>query len=103
MRERPGPAGFARILLRRMLVHGGGIEDRKGLLAAMLPGADTMVFPVDCIDRDSMQTLKRVCDQYRIACHPLRTACVASFLRHMRQVPAETPRPAGAARCLRNG
>ncbi|MGI4857333.1 MAG: DUF2325 domain-containing protein, partial [Janthinobacterium lividum] len=87
----------------RLLVHDGGIEDRKGLLSSMLPGADTVVFPVDCIDHGSMQTLKRVCDHYRIAYHPLRTASVASFLRHMRQVHAETPRPAGAAHCLRNG
>ncbi|WP_267844881.1 DUF2325 domain-containing protein [Robbsia betulipollinis] len=86
----------------RLLVHDGGIEDRKGLLAAMLPGADSVVFPVDCIDHGSMQLLKRVCDQHRIAYHPLRTASVASFLRHMRQVHGETANPIPVARCLRN-
>ena len=48
------------------VVHDGGVEDRKGLLAAALPGADIVVFPVDCVDHDSMNTLKRVCERHQI-------------------------------------
>jgi hypothetical protein len=63
-----------------LVVHDGGVEDRKGLLAAALPGADIVVFPVDCVDHDSMNTLKRICERHGIDYHPLRTASVASFV-----------------------
>ncbi|HEY1609918.1 MAG TPA: DUF2325 domain-containing protein [Paraburkholderia sp.] len=66
-----------------LTVHDGGIEDRKGLLAAALAGADLAVFPVDCIDHDSMNMLKRVCERHQVAYHPLRTASVASFVELM--------------------
>ncbi|EHP38509.1 hypothetical protein OR16_36620 [Cupriavidus basilensis OR16] len=37
-----------------LVLHDGGIEDRKGLLAATVARADMVVFPVDCIDHDSI-------------------------------------------------
>lgn len=73
-----------------LTVHDGGIEDRKGLLAAALAGADLAVFPVDCVDHDSMNTLKRVCDRHQVAYHPLRTASVASFVELMSRLYAGT-------------
>ncbi|WP_176057226.1 DUF2325 domain-containing protein [Paraburkholderia sp. BCC1876] len=90
-----------------LLVHDGGLEDRKGLLAAALPGADIVVFPVDCIDHDSMNTLKRVCERHQIDYHPLRTASVASFVElmarlHPEQV-AQLGNPPPSAFCLRHG
>lgn len=63
--------------------HDGGVEDRKGLLATLIPGADLVVFPVDCIDHDSMNTLKRICDRHTVPYRPLRTASVASFVALM--------------------
>ncbi|PLZ04117.1 DUF2325 domain-containing protein [Burkholderia sp. WAC0059] len=66
-----------------LAVHDGGIEDRKGLLASTLAGADLAVFPVDCIDHDSMNQLKRVCERHQVAYYPLRTASVASFVELM--------------------
>jgi hypothetical protein len=81
---RPGSNAALRELVEaaggRLVMHDGGVEDRKGMLAALIPGADLVVFPVDCIDHDSMHTLKRVCDRYQVAYHPLRTASVASFM-----------------------
>ncbi|WP_250453172.1 DUF2325 domain-containing protein [Caballeronia sp. ATUFL_M2_KS44] len=71
-----------------LIVHDGGIEDRKGLLAAVLPRADLVVFPVDCIDHDSMNTLKRICDRHQISYCPLRTASVASFVESTAHGPA---------------
>ena len=65
------------------VVHDGGIEDRKGMFAAALPRADIVVFPVDCIDHDSMNLLKRVCERHQVDYHPLRTASVASFVELM--------------------
>ncbi|MPV61042.1 peptidase [Burkholderia sp. HI2761] len=70
-------------------MHDGGIEDRKGLLAAALPGAHLVVFPVDCIDHDSMNLLKRICERHRIAYYPLRTASVASFVELIGRLDAQ--------------
>ncbi len=90
-----------------LVVHDGGVEDRKGLLAAALPGADIVVFPVDCIDHDSMNTLKRVCDRLRIDYYPLRTASVASFVELMTRRHAEhlaqAANPPVSVFCLRHG
>ncbi|MFM0505699.1 DUF2325 domain-containing protein [Paraburkholderia caffeinilytica] len=89
------------------VVHDGGVEDRKGLLAAALPGADIVVFPVDCVDHDSMNTLKRVCERHQIDYHPLRTASVASFVElvdRLRSEPlAQLGNPPPSAFCLRHG
>lgn len=90
-----------------LLVHDGGVEDRKGLLAAALPGADLVVFPVDCIDHDSMSMLKRVCERNQIDYHPLRTASVASFIELMARLhpddAAQLPQHPPSAFCLRHG
>ncbi|NPT57238.1 DUF2325 domain-containing protein [Paraburkholderia elongata] len=89
------------------VVHDGGVEDRKGLLAAALPGADIVVFPVDCVDHDSMNTLKRVCERHQIDYYPLRTASVASFVelvdRLRREHLAQLGNPPPSAFCLRHG
>ncbi|NIE67978.1 DUF2325 domain-containing protein [Burkholderia sp. Ax-1719] len=90
-----------------LTVHDGGIEDRKGLLAAALAGADMAVFPVDCIDHDSMNMLKRVCERHQVSYHPLRTASLASFVELMVRLHTG-PTPALAAVpvsrfCLRHG
>ena len=89
------------------VVHDGGVEDRKGLLAAALPGADIVVFPVDCIDHDSMNMLKRVCERHQVDYYPLRSASVASFIELIARVHAD-PEPVANARppsafCLRHG
>ncbi|QQC65812.1 DUF2325 domain-containing protein [Paraburkholderia ginsengisoli] len=91
-----------------LVVHDGGVEDRKGLLAAALPGADIVVFPVDCIDHDSMNMLKRVCERHGIDYHPVRTASVASFVElmarlHPEQLAQLTNSPPPSAFCLRHG
>ncbi|MFD1560686.1 DUF2325 domain-containing protein [Paraburkholderia silviterrae] len=90
-----------------LTVHDGGLEDRKGLLAASLASADLAVFPVDCIDHDSMATLKRVCERHRVSWHPLRTASLASFVElmmrlHVSPTPALTAVPVSRF-CLRHG
>ncbi len=59
--------------------HDGGLEDRKGLLAAAVAAADVVVFPVDCIDHDSAGNLKRLCTRQGIAYVPIRNASVTSF------------------------
>jgi uncharacterized protein DUF2325 len=107
---RPGSNSALRRLVEsaggEVTVHDGGIEDRKGLLAAALPNADMVVFPVDCVDHDSMNMLKRVCERSQVAYYPLRTASVASFVERVaRLAAAEAPAPAARVSrfCLRHG
>lgn len=63
-----------------LIIHDGGLEDRKGLLPALVPGCDLVLLPVDCVDHDSMNLLKRLCGRHGVHFRPLRTAGVASFL-----------------------
>lgn len=87
------------------LHHDGGVEDRKGLLAAALPRADWVLFPVDCIDHDSAQVLKRLCVRHGLPYQPLRSASVASFVAAV--VRLDPPLANGAALasafCLKHG
>lgn len=106
---RPGSNRAIRSLVEaaggELLLHDGGIEDRKGLLSTALPGASFAAFPVDCIDHDSMSQVKRLCERHGIAFHPLRSAGVASFVALVAQL-AQPPADHSAPRsrfCLRNG
>jgi hypothetical protein len=79
-----------------LLVHDGGIEDRHGMLATMLPRAQMVVFPIDCISHNAMHVAKQACARRGIACHPIRSASVASFVALMQRlatdgIPAPTP------------
>lgn len=87
------------------VVHDGGLEDRKGLLAAALPGADAVVFPVDCVDHDSASLLKRLCERHGVAYHPIRSASLSSFVAWMQVVfkPAQQRQPPASRFCLRHG
>ncbi len=90
------------------LHHDGGIESRKGLLAAQLPRADVVVFPVDCIDHDSALNLKRQCERHQREFIALRSASLASFAAALQRRHAPAPDDAlpGAADprfCLRHG
>lgn len=102
---RPGSNNTLKSLVEstggQLVLHDGGIEDRKGLLAATVARADMVVFPVDCIDHDSMSTIKRVCDRHQVAYYPLRTASVASFVELASRVampPSGLPDAAATAR-----
>jgi hypothetical protein len=61
------------------LHHDGGLEDRKGLLDRLLPRASLVVFPVDCVDHDSVAKLKRLSERHQVPFIPLRSASLASF------------------------
>ncbi|MCY1165589.1 MAG: DUF2325 domain-containing protein [Pseudomonadota bacterium] len=76
--------------------HGGGAEDRKGLLASAVAAADLVVFPVDCIDHDSAGNLKRLCARQGIPFIAMRKASVASFAAAMAGHAGNAGQPAGA-------
>lgn len=69
-----------------LLVHDGGIEDRRGLLAAMLPRAQLVVFPVDFISHNAMHVAKQTCARHGVPCHPIRSASVASFVELLQRL-----------------
>ena len=83
--------------------HDGGMEDRKGLAgSSALVGAHVVVFPVDCVDHDSVNNLKRLCARHDVPFLPLRTAsatCFASAL--MVSAAAQEPAKPVFRMCLR--
>jgi hypothetical protein len=81
--------------------HDGGLEDRKGLLAAGVAGAQLVVFPVDCIDHDSAGNLKRLCTRQGIAYLPLRRASVASFAAALADSHGNDAGPSEPPGCMR--
>jgi hypothetical protein len=69
-----------------LLIHDGGIEDRKSMLATLLPRAQLVVFPVDYVGHNAMQVTRQQCARHGIPCHPLRSASVASFVELMQRL-----------------
>lgn len=106
---RPGAvATLARLVAAaggQLLVHDGGVEERRGALATTLARAQTVVFPVDCISHSAMHAIKRSCEQTGAVYHPLRSSSVASFILLLQRLfPQVEEAPAAASRfCLRHG
>lgn len=99
---RPGATAVIDKLVRaaggELLVHDGGIEDRRGLLSTMLPRAQLVVFPVDFISHNAMHVTKQTCARHGIDCHPMRSASVASFVELMQRLHGLKLAPARPAR-----
>lgn len=87
------------------LHHDGGLEDRKGLLESLLPRASLVVFPVDCVDHDSVTKLKRLSERHQVPFIPLRSASLACFAATLRREAAPSAREVFASSrfCLRHG
>lgn len=104
---RPGSNAALRELVTaaggELIVHDGGVEDRKGLLNAALQRADLVLFPVDCVDHDSIATLKRLCGRLGTPYKPLRTASVSSFAAGVLASDAAAPPRLVSRFCLRHG
>ncbi len=82
------------------LHHDGGLEDRSGLLEALVARADCTVFPVDCVSHNAVATVKRVS---RAAGKPylaIRSSGLTSFAVALRSVAVE--RPAGGSGPMRS-
>jgi hypothetical protein len=89
-----------------LLLHDGGVEERKGALAALLPRADAVVFPVDYISHNAMQVVKRICEQTGTEYHPIRSASVAGFVLLLQELfgaGKALPRAPRSAFCVRHG
>lgn len=79
-----------------LLHHDGGQEERKGLVASLLQGADIAFFPVDCVSHDAMGSIKRLCRQFGKPYRALRTSSLACFMHaiHEEILLLEAPKPA---------
>lgn len=82
--------------------HDGGLEDRKGQLAASIAWADRVLFPVDCIDHDSANGIKRQCLRLGIPFMALRTASLASVVAALAQADAPVRPQQATHLCLRH-
>jgi hypothetical protein len=84
--------------------HDGGLEDRKGLLAAAAATVDLVVIPIDCVDHDSATNLKRLCARSGVPFVPLRSASVASFAAALaeRGKPDDKEASVGFSRCMKH-
>jgi hypothetical protein len=69
--------------------HGGGLEDRAGLLASAVSWAQVVAFPVDCIDHESVDNLKRICMRQQVRYVPLRSAGIGCFAAAFSGPPAD--------------
>ncbi|GAP34984.1 DUF2325 domain-containing protein [Piscinibacter sakaiensis] len=108
---RPSSSGAIRDLVLRhggnFQRHDGGLEDRKGLLAAAVAAADLVMFPVDCVDHDSVATLKRACARSGTPFVALRSASITSFVAGLwpgdsvSDAGAVAGRPGGGQGCAR--
>jgi hypothetical protein len=69
--------------------------------------AEVVVFPVDCIDHESVDSLKRLCVRQQVRYVPLRSAGIGCFAAAFSSPPEESPDapglPSGGSICRRNG
>lgn len=90
-----------------LIIHDGGLEDRRSLLPNALAGADLVVFPVDCVAHNAVTLLKRSCDRHEIPYRALRSASLASFMAALSVFDASHACPGGGAGaahfCLHHG
>lgn len=68
--------------------HDGGIEAGLGRLAAVLPRADTVICPVDCVSHGAMHRVRHFCKQSPTQLVLLRSASLSAFARALEQLPA---------------
>lgn len=68
--------------------HDGGLEAGLGRLAAVLPRADAVICPVDCVSHGAMQRVRHFCKQSPTQLVLLRSASLSAFARALERLPA---------------
>lgn len=91
------------IQVPRSSIHDGSMEDRKGLLARAVASASLVMFPIDCVDHDSMNQLKRLCARHGVPFLALRTASVTCFAAALSAFTSDAPAGPDFQVCLRHG
>lgn len=65
----------------RWLEHDGGREDTPTRLQQLLPRADAVICPVDCVSHDAVRRVKRFCKQHTKRLILLKSASLSSLAR----------------------
>lgn len=70
--------------------HDGGLEAGLGRLAAVLPRANAVICPVDCVSHGAMQCIRHFCKQAPTRLLLLRSASLSAFAKALERLPAAT-------------
>jgi len=66
--------------------HDGGREQSAARLAALLPAADAVVCPADCISHSALDLVRQICQQQAKPLLTLRRASLSAFADGLRQL-----------------
>lgn len=76
----------------RWLEHDGGREDTPARLQQLLPRADAVICPVDCVSHDAVRRVKAFCKQNAKRLVLLQSASLSSLARGLEELaPANAP------------
>ncbi|EAR21484.1 DUF2325 domain-containing protein [Nitrococcus mobilis] len=67
--------------------HDGGLEVGLGRLASVLPRADAVICPVDCVSHGAMQRVRHFCKQSPTRLVLLRSASLSALARALEELP----------------
>ncbi|HBP83823.1 MAG TPA: DUF2325 domain-containing protein [Gammaproteobacteria bacterium] len=80
-RQAPHFRNFIEKLNGTMIYHDGGREDGDRRLDQLLPQADFVVCPIDCISHNAVGKIKRECQKHNICFLPVRRSSLTSLTR----------------------
>lgn len=72
----------------RFLHHDGGKEESRLRLGSILPQADVVICPLDCVSHDAMHKVRRHCQQHAKPLVFIPRASLSAFTRCLNEVPA---------------
>lgn len=71
--------------------HDGGLEVGLGRLAAVLPRADAVICPVDCVSHGAMKRVRHFCKRAPTRLLLLRSASLSAFAEALERLPPAGP------------
>ena len=80
-RQAPHFRNFIEKLNGTLIYHDGGREDGDRRLDQLLPQADFVVCPIDCISHNAVGKIKRECQKHNICFLPVRRSSLTSLTR----------------------
>jgi hypothetical protein len=68
--------------------HDGGLQDGRLHLASILPQADAVLCPLDCVSHDAVRRVKRFCHRYSTPLILLHRDSLSAFVKGLAEVAA---------------
>lgn len=68
------------------LHHDGGRESSRHILPKLLPGADAVFCPIDCISHDACKRVKKICKQYSKPFVMMRSSGLSSLAKGLQTI-----------------